>query len=115
MLVVILLVFESDHWAAPAQSHEVFKMHASHLFAAGAILAVIAAATDCSALEGTAQQREACAPDVFRLCKPEVPDVDKIVACMERQQENLSPACRVVFTPDLLRSVKAQRKQSSVR
>ena len=84
-------------------------------YSAAVVLVLIAGVTDGTALEGTAQQREACAPDVFRLCKPEVPDVDKIVACMERQQENLSPACRVVFTPDLLRSVKAQRKQSAVR
>lgn len=84
-------------------------------YSAAVALVLIAGVTDSTALEGTAQQREACAPDVFRLCKPEVPDVDKIVACMERQQESLSPACRIVFTPDLLRSMKAQRKQSAVR
>ena len=89
-------------------------MSISRNFAA-VVLVLISGATDGTALEGTAQQREACAPDVFRLCKQEVPDVDKIVACMERQQEKLSAACRVVFTPDLLRSMKAQRKQSAVR
>jgi hypothetical protein len=87
------------------------KLHHAALI----ILGLMLLAPTAHALEGTAEQRQACAPDVFRLCQPAVPDVDKIVACMERQRESLSPACRTVFTPELLKNVRAARKQSAVR
>ena len=57
--------------------------------------------------QGTPDERAACAPDVFRLCRSDVPDVLKITDCMERQRDHLSVACRLVFTPDLLKSVRA--------
>ncbi|HEY2135411.1 MAG TPA: hypothetical protein VGH49_05955 [Xanthobacteraceae bacterium] len=44
-----------------------------------------------------AQQREACTPDVMRLCNDYVPDIPQIVACLKRERLNLSPACSVVF------------------
>jgi hypothetical protein len=44
-----------------------------------------------------AQQREACTPDVMRLCNDYVPDIPDIVACLKRQRLNLSPACGEVF------------------
>jgi len=48
-----------------------------------------------------AQQREACTPDVMRLCNNYVPDIPDIVACLKRQRLNLSPACATVFAePD---------------
>jgi hypothetical protein len=46
---------------------------------------------------GTAEQRAACTPDVFRLCASEIPNVDNIVACMKAKKPSLSPACRAVF------------------
>ena len=49
---------------------------------------------------GTAEQRAACTPDVFRLCSSEIPNVDRIVACMKRERAQLSTACRAVFRPE---------------
>jgi hypothetical protein len=46
---------------------------------------------------GTAEQRAACAPDAFRLCSAEIPNVDRIIACMTVKRSSLSPACRSVF------------------
>ncbi len=48
---------------------------------------------------GSAEERAACTPDVFRLCSSEIPNVDRIVACMKREKTRLSPACRAVFRP----------------
>lgn len=42
-------------------------------------------------------QRRLCTPDVFRLCSSEIPDVERITACMRRQRAQLSAACRSVF------------------
>lgn len=42
-------------------------------------------------------QRRLCTGDVFRLCSSEIPDVDRITACMRRQRASLSEGCRSVF------------------
>jgi hypothetical protein len=42
-------------------------------------------------------EEAACSGDAFRLCSSEIPDVDRITACMERKKSQLSPACRVFF------------------
>jgi hypothetical protein len=36
----------------------------------------------------------------MRLCAADIPDVDRITACMERQRDALSDACRAVFEID---------------
>jgi hypothetical protein len=46
---------------------------------------------------GTWEQQSACTPDVWRLCGPQIPDVDKIVACLRRNTPQLSDRCRAVF------------------
>ena len=46
---------------------------------------------------GTSQQREACTPDVFRLCSSEIPDPDRIVVCLKRKISQLSDQCRGVL------------------
>jgi hypothetical protein len=48
----------------------------------------------------TPEQQQACSDDAFRLCGPEIPDVDRITACMVSKKEQLSPGCRVYFRSD---------------
>jgi hypothetical protein len=45
----------------------------------------------------TQEQQAACSNDAFRLCSAEIPDVDRVTACMVRNQTQLSPGCRVYF------------------
>jgi hypothetical protein len=47
---------------------------------------------------GSDAQRQACTPDVFRLCGQFIPDVTGIVACLQAQKPNLSPDCRATFS-----------------
>jgi hypothetical protein len=47
--------------------------------------------------EGTAAQRSACTPDVFRLCAWHIPDHDAITKCLQQNKSKLSPKCREVF------------------
>lgn len=84
-------------------------------YTAAAALMLAITSTSAAAMDGTMEQRMACAPDVFRLCRSEIPKVDKIITCMETKRDDLSDACRIVFTPELLMTVKAQGKQSTVR
>jgi hypothetical protein len=45
----------------------------------------------------TQEEQQACQPDAFRLCSSEIPDVDRITACMIAKKSQLSPQCRVYF------------------
>jgi hypothetical protein len=47
----------------------------------------------------TQEEQAACSGDAFRLCGPEIPDVDRVTACMVRNKSQLSPECRVYFRP----------------
>ncbi len=51
------------------------------------------------AFEVSDAQREACTPDAFRLCSAEIPDADRVAACMQANVANLSAPCRAVFQP----------------
>jgi hypothetical protein len=46
---------------------------------------------------GTLEQQLACTPDVFRLCGSEIPDANRIVACLRQNTAQLGDACRAVF------------------
>ena len=65
----------------------------------GAMGGTITLQSTASAQEyrGTWEQQMACTPDVWRLCGAQVPDVDRIVACLRRNTEQLSGRCRAVF------------------
>jgi hypothetical protein len=55
--------------------------------------------TPALAEQGTEQQREACTPDVFRLCGQFIPDGERIATCLRNSGPRLSPACYTVFYP----------------
>ena len=45
----------------------------------------------------TLEQEQMCSGDAMRLCSSEIPDVDRITACMEQRRDSLSDGCRAVF------------------
>jgi hypothetical protein len=60
----------------------------------------------------TPEEQQACSGDAFRLCSSDIPDVDRITACMIRNKSQLSPGCRVFFRagPEPKRGAVAARK-----
>ena len=48
----------------------------------------------------TQEEQQACQPDAFRLCSAEIPDVDRVTACMIARKSQLSPECRRFFRSD---------------
>ena len=42
-------------------------------------------------------QKRLCTGDVFRLCSSEIPDRERIIACMRHKRAQLSQGCRSVF------------------
>jgi len=63
-----------------------------------AFVFLLSAETSATA-QGTEQQRQACTPDVFRLCGAYIPDADRITACLRASGPQLSRPCYDVFFP----------------
>ena len=59
--------------------------------------------------EASAEDRQACTPDVFRLCSSEIPNVDRIVACLQKEKPRLSAGCRAVFNREAANTKSATR------
>ncbi len=70
----------------------------THRIIAGLVL-MLGGAQAASGQEyhGTWEQQQACTPDVWRLCGDQIPDVSRIVTCLQRNTPNLSSGCRAVF------------------
>jgi hypothetical protein len=47
--------------------------------------------------EGTAVQREACTPDVFRYCVMQIPNHQAIANCLNHNSYRLSKKCKLVM------------------
>ena len=45
----------------------------------------------------TPEQQQACTGDAFQFCGSEIPDVDRVTACMIRNKSRLSAGCRSHF------------------
>jgi hypothetical protein len=64
---------------------------------------VLAVATSFSVLAPTAsfavsaEARQMCTGDVYRLCSSEIPSISKITACIYRRKAELSVGCRTVL------------------
>lgn len=75
-----------------------------HSYGRPAALVAITAAALLSASSGkslahsgTPDEQAACTPDVLSLCFFEIPNEERIVACLNRKVDKLSPACRDVI------------------
>lgn len=66
-------------------------------------LSVLAAATitlmtaSAAMAQGTTQEREACTPDVRRLCKSAGGETFVVLACLKQNRAKLSKACQQVL------------------
>ena len=47
--------------------------------------------------QGTSDERQACEPDVNRLCSEFIPDRNKIIVCLNQKVRQLNPSCRSVI------------------
>ena len=63
------------------------------LFATGFVLAALGTAANAY----TAEQQQMCTGDAMLLCSSEIPDVDRVTACMVQKRAQLSDGCKAVF------------------
>ncbi len=50
-----------------------------------------------SLLQGTPDERAACAPDATKFCKDAIPDTFRVLACLQEHREQLHKACQQVL------------------
>ena len=70
------------------------------------VVALLACALPPCASAETAAERRACANDAQTHCPDDIPDREKVYACLVQKVSKLSPACKKVIND----SVKANRK-----
>ncbi|MBV8697768.1 hypothetical protein [Bradyrhizobium sp.] len=63
----------------------------------------------------TPEQQQACTGDAFRLCSSEIPDVDRVTACMIRNKRQLSPECRAQFGPPSRAAARADNVRPAAK
>ena len=88
-------------WTGQVSIRRKVDMRAYRTFLSFALATACGITLQSSALSqeyrGTWEQQRACTPDVWRLCGAQIPDVERIVACLRRNTPNLSDRCRAVF------------------
>jgi hypothetical protein len=55
------------------------------------------AALSTAARAHTPEQEQMCTGDAMRLCSSEIPDVERVTACMVQKRAQLSDGCKAVF------------------
>jgi hypothetical protein len=80
---------------------------------AAALGIAVASLSPAVAAPGTDAQRAACTPDVFKLCSSDIPNVERIIACLKRERPRLSAACQEVFNAPATRSIPASAEHDT--
>jgi hypothetical protein len=60
--------------------------------------ALLCASQTAFAQEMTAEQRSACMGDYEKFCKGVAPGGGRIIACLAKQSDKITPACKKVLT-----------------
>jgi hypothetical protein len=76
------------------------------LFRYAAVAAAMILIPTAVAAQGTPEQRAACTGDAFEFCGPEIPDPDKVGACLRKNMKQISADCRAQFRPASARARK---------
>lgn len=77
---------------------------------------VILAGSSSAFAQGYSQDQERyCTGDAMRLCSQEIPNVERITACMEYYRAYLSPPCKAVFGPPPAADMQSMRNRQPPR
>lgn len=99
------------HWSKSPSNHG-RRPCALATIIVSATLAISSIARAENVNRGTDEERAACTSDVFRLCSSEIPDVDRIAACLKANTSGLSEACRAVMSHRDVGSEPAKTKRN---
>ncbi|CAG4895184.1 hypothetical protein [Paraburkholderia gardini] len=72
----------------------------SILLSPGVFVLVTLCTVNRAAAASSDHQDKACRGDAIHFCKAEIPNRQKIIACMKQHMSELSPGCRAMFSED---------------
>ena len=64
--------------------------------------AILASTTTLSAAVETPEARQACTNDANTLCPDEIPDRERVYACLVKKISQLSPLCKKVISESIV-------------
>jgi hypothetical protein len=71
------------------------------LFRAALALALLVLAAAMPALAETLEERLACTSDAQTLCADEIPDRERVYACLVKKVNDLSPVCKSIISASI--------------
>jgi hypothetical protein len=74
-----------------------------------AIAFIVTIIAPLPAIAYTQEDAYACTPDAMRLCLNAIPDASRVAQCLQKNKQQLSPACTIVF--NRLRGASADRER----
>jgi hypothetical protein len=79
--------------------------------------AILAVATSLTALANpscafTTEAQSQCTGDAFRLCNSEIPDIDRIAACMLKKRSRLNSGCRIEVDEGSLQNLTGEPRSN---
>jgi hypothetical protein len=99
MMVTELRPLLSDLARGSAKQEGIMKRTSKLL--SGSVLALVVVTTLASSpafATTEAEARAACTGDVFRYCVSAIPNLDRIIACLQGQKQKVSKPCQAVLT-----------------
>jgi hypothetical protein len=76
----------------------------SKLRTAGLVLAIALTTSAISTSQSfafSAEAKQACIGDAFKLCSSDIPNIPAVTACMFKHKADLSPGCRAVMDKEM--------------
>jgi hypothetical protein len=79
------------------------------LYRAALAFVLLAPAVTLPAAAETQEERLACTADAQTLCADEIPDREKVYACLVKKANDLSPACKKIISASIVPAPKAKK------
>jgi len=79
-------------------------------FASTLLAAATALSATTAAVGETLEERQGCIGDAFQFCQMEVPDRDRVFACLTNNRNVISAACHAIMAPYLPRDPQPKSK-----
>jgi hypothetical protein len=81
------------------------------LYRAAFALALLMPAATMPALAETVEERLACTPDAQILCADEIPDRERVYACLVKKVNDLSPVCKSIISASIAPAPASKAKK----
>ncbi|MFD0642979.1 MULTISPECIES: hypothetical protein [Bradyrhizobium] len=95
-----------------------YQTIASPLKTAASLLAFAATAFTLQTSPGLAFSSEAqqmCTGDAMRLCSNEIPDIQRVRACMVHKRAQVSPGCRAVMDREAAAAASSRKREAAAQ